>query len=439
MTTHARVTLADGHRNVEMLLPSDVPVGQLLPEVLGSFAPRLGVDPDAVTLTSDGGGSLPWSLSLDEAGVLDGAVLRLTRRTDQVPAPVVYDVVDEAVTSRVAPVAWPHGVAAATAAGLVASLLTVAAASLLTLPFTPATAGALMLLGALLVLVVAAALPGRLGLTLPLVMVGACLGGEGVLLGSGPGGTAWWMVVPLAAAATLAWFAGHRQWRHLGLALATMLVLGGSWVVALATLPPGPPSGALLAIVTMVLLGALPRVALSLSGLARLDDRTLAGELVQRPRALEALDAAHQGLAVSVVLCALSAAGSVALLTGPRTTTAWALVLAGLVVLLTALRSRVYPLAIERVALQAGALLAAMALAMRLVVLAPWLLWVLGAVLLLLAVAALLALVVRAPDHVTARLRVWAGRLEMLATVALVPVAVGMYGVYAQLSNVFQR
>lgn len=438
MTSYARVTLADAQRNVELLLPSDVPVGELLPELLGSFRPRTGIEPSAVALTSDGGGSLPWGLSLDEAGVADGAVLRLTHRADQVPAPVVYDMVDEAVGSRPAPIAWPHGAARTAGAGIIAALLAVCATSLLTLPFTTASASILVGGAAILLFVLAAAMPPRWGLGLPLVGAGVALCLEGVLLGAGRGGIDWWMLAPLGSLAVLAWFSGQRQWRHLTLSAATMALLAAAWVGLLVLFGTGPAAGAVLAIITTCVLGALPRLALALSGIARLDDRTLAGDPVQRPRALAALDAAHQGLAVSVLLCSLSTWASVRLLLSSDAGGAWALVLAFLVVAVTGLRSRVYPLVLERVALQAGAVLAGVLLATRLLLLAPSLLWPLGIALLVLFALAVCSLVIRLPEHVGARLRVWGGRLEMIATVMLVPVAVGMFGIYTQLAHAFQ-
>jgi hypothetical protein len=103
---HCRVTVVAPTRRVDVALPEDVPVAELLPELL-----RLVGDPlptsDALTaaltgyvLTGADGEALDTSASLTEQGVLHGGILRL-RSADDAPEPAVHDDIAEVVAEAV--------------------------------------------------------------------------------------------------------------------------------------------------------------------------------------------------------------------------------------------------------------------------------------------------------------------------------------------------
>jgi hypothetical protein len=193
--------------------------------------------------------------------------------------------------------------------------------------------------------------------------------------------------------------------------------------------------GAVLAVVSVTVLGVLPRFALTAAGLAGLDDRRCAGVSVSRQEVVTALAATHRGLVLATVVTAASAtaAGWLAVSTPNPWTVGLTVVLA--VVLLS--RARAYPLVAEVVALLA----AGAVLLVRLVVLwerhrggPPYgpLAVVAGAALLPLGVLA-----VHPPEHVRVRLRRIADVGESAGVIALFPLAVGVFGVYARLLGAF--
>lgn len=438
--TWTRLTVADAQRNVELVLPSDVPIGELVPEMLQRFEPTSALNPTIKTLTVEGVGSLPWTMTLEKAGVVDGQVVHLTDRVDAYPAPVVYDLTEETAATRAETPVWPHGLSRTVAATVVVSALTAVAARLADLQLSPGTASWSVLAVAIVALVACGVLDQRrLGLALPLVGAATVLSIESALRAVPNQGMPVWGLVPLAAGAVLAWFLGHRMVRHATFALVSFALLGAAWAGIVWWLGRGERSGALLAVLTMMVLGQLPRLALTTTGLAALDDRALRGEPQERALAHDAIQAAHQGMAASVLACALSAFGAVRLLVRHPWPGGWAVALACLVVVLLALRSRIFPLVGERAALLLAAALGLGTIAQAISVDHPERL-VAGAVLAAVcALGCLGALVTTVPDHVAARLRLLGNRLEGLVTLALVPVTVGLFGVYAALSHVLNR
>lgn len=158
----------------------------------------------------------------------------------------------------------------------------------------------------------------------------------------------------MAAAVLICWLAARRLWKSLlatGLAAAALVVLWwGSWQLFASHQQVVAVAG----IGTVVLLGLAPRLALATSGMNRLDDDVAQGDRPSVPHAEAAFIRAHAGLAAAVILCAVSVTLAVhGLLDGGFTR--WTLPLAILLVVLTALRARSMPLAIERAALLASA------------------------------------------------------------------------------------
>ncbi|MFJ7334555.1 type VII secretion integral membrane protein EccD [Streptomyces sp. NPDC101116] len=445
-TALSRVTLVGERRRVDLVLPSREPVGVLLPEVMRLLDDRAGDRPELRHLLTPDGSALAHGSTLESAGVADGAVLRLVRAEDAPSAPVVHDVTDEVaddldlrlwrwrpavrrVVAGCATVLW------ALAAGLLARnhfTLSAVGAGLLAVAAGCAMAGVLLgrarrhaLAATLIVTAAALAVLGawtcadaygwngamRLagvagGVTLALVLAGWFTPlGRGALIGAGA-----------VAGCLVAWE-------------ATLGLQGGAQTAAQQA-----RVGALLAVVSVVVLGMLPRLALMASGLSGLDDRRTGGVSVSRYQVGTALAATHRGLVLAAVALAASAGAAGVLVL--RTVSVWTVSLAIVVMVVLALRARAFPLTAEVVVL----LVAAAVVAVRLVVV--WGDHASGAfgpvaVLGFLAVVPLVLLAVEPTEHVRVRLRRTGDLLESVAVIALFPLVIGAFGVYGRLLGTF--
>ena len=437
---YSRVTLVGERRRVDLVLPSTEPVGTLLPDLLALVGDEAQSPPRPRQLVVGAGGQvLAPEATLAEARVEDGAVLRLVAQHDPPPAPVVHDLVEEVSDDRDRR-AWRWGAAArrwTLTAAVVAGCLAVAWL-LLRGPWGElATAEALAVVALTMCAcgVVAAQLREPPGTAL--VVGGGAVGLVASWTATGAAGQPWFgrLVVAAAVAAAVGVLLG------LVSPLGRVGIVGGGLGLGLAAgwgagiwagLAPDR-LGAVLAVASMVLLGLLPRVALTAAGLTGLDDRRTAGREVGRGDAVAAIDASHRGLSLAVAATAASAAlAGRLLLTAP---TRWTVLLAAASTVVLAGRARIYPLVAEVVALLAAAAVVLAAL------LAAWqddagTAGPLAAVLALL-VAVLVALAVDPVEHVAARLRRLADRLEAAAVVAAIPLAIGVFGVYGRLLHTF--
>ncbi|MFD4246659.1 type VII secretion integral membrane protein EccD [Streptomyces sp. NPDC058525] len=439
----SRVTLVGERRRADVVLPSDTPIGQLLPDILQLLDDRAATRPLTRQLITSDGSALPHESTLASAGIADGAVLRLVRSHSAPPAPVVHDVTD-LVSDDLDLQAWRWRPAARRgSAGVATVALTVTAALLARREFgLESLAGALT--AVTLVLMAAGALVSRIGqgnrgLATALLLAS---GGLGLL-------TAW------TAADAYHWSGSARLAAVAGALVLTLLLLGyfsplgrGGLFGAVATAVitalweavaalQGDPArlGAVMALVSVVLLGLLPRLALMASGLTALDDRRSGGASVSRHEVGNALAATHRGLALATIATAISAAAAGWLLTLADEPSVWTVALPALVAVVLLSRARAFPLVAEVVALIAAAVL----LVVRLVML--WTehgggagpLAVLG----LAGLLPLLVLAVQPPEHVQVRLRRTADLVESVGMVGLFPLAVGVFGVYGQLLNKF--
>lgn len=82
MTSRAqlsRVTLVGERRRADIVLPSDTPIGQLLPDILQLLDDRAASRPMTRQLITSDGSALPHDSTLSSAEIADGAVLRLVR------------------------------------------------------------------------------------------------------------------------------------------------------------------------------------------------------------------------------------------------------------------------------------------------------------------------------------------------------------------------
>ncbi|WP_437112508.1 type VII secretion integral membrane protein EccD [Streptomyces syringium] len=458
-TELSRITLVGDRRRVDLVLPADEPIGRLLPDVLRLLGDRVGERPAARHLITAEGTVLPQGGTLAEAAVPDGAVLRLVRVHDAPSAPVVHDVTDE-LAEDLDVRAWRwRPEARRWTASLATIVLAVTAGVLARTSLGAASVAAALAMTAVLVAAVGA-VAARIGtrtgqnnrartddeagqagrdLGTTLMLTGGALG---VLAAwTAADAHAWTGPARLAAVAaaltvTLALLGLFSQLGKGGLIGAgAVAVTTGAWE-AVAALQHDPARiGSVMAVVSVVVLGLLPRLALMAAGLTGLDDRRSGGSSVSRHEVETALAATHRGLVLATVAVAVSAAaGGLLAVTSPSW---WTVLLASVVVVVLLSRSRAFPLIAEVVTLLAAALV----LLVRLVVL--WIDHIPGtpagplAALCGVAIVPLAVLAVRLPEHVGVRLRRAVDLVETIGVIALFPLAVGVFGVYVRLLHQF--
>ncbi|MDO0937153.1 type VII secretion integral membrane protein EccD [Streptomyces sp. DG2A-72] len=441
----SRVTLVGERRRVDLVLPSREPVGVLLPEVMRLLEDRVGDRPELRHLVTTDGSALAQDSTLEAAGVADGAVLRLVRVEDAPSAPIVHDVTDE-VADDLDVRAWRwRSAVRRVVAGCAAVLWALAAGVLARNHFDLSAVG-----GALLAVALGCAAAGLLcgrarrhALAATLIATAAVLAVLGVWTCADAYG--WNSAVRLAgvagAVALALLLAGSFTPSGRGASIGGGAVAGCLvvWEVAIGlqdgagTAAQQARVGALLAIVSVVALGVLPRLALMASGLTGLDDRRTGGVSVSRYQVGTALAATHRGLALATVVLAASAGAAGVLVL--RTVSVWTVSLGVLVMVVLALRARAFPLTAEVV----GLLVAAGLVAVRLAVVWGEHAAVAGPVAALgfLAVVPLLVLAVEPAEHVRVRLRRAGDVLESAAVIALFPLVIGMFGVYGRLLDTF--
>ncbi|MFE3790325.1 EsaB/YukD family protein [Streptomyces goshikiensis] len=439
----SRVTLVGERRRADMVLPSDTPIGQLLPDILQLLDDRAASRPMSRQLIMSDGSALPHDSTLASAAIADGAVLRLVRTHSAPPAPVVHDVTD-LVADDLDLQAWRWRPAARRgSAGVATVAFMVTAAMLARREFAlDSLAGALT--AVTFVLLAAGALAARIGqgnrgLATALLLAS---GGLGILTAwTAADAYHWSGIVRLAAVAgalilmlvLLGFFSPLGRGGLMGAVATTLLT--ALWEAVAAVQGDPARLGAVMALLSVLLLGLLPRLALMASGLTALDDRRSGGASVSRHDVGNALAATHRGLALATIVTAISAAAAGWLLTLAEKPTVWTVALPVLVAVVLLSRARAFPLVAEVVALIAAAAL----LVVRLVML--WTEHDGGAgPLAVLGVAALLPLLVLAvqpPEHMQVRLRRTADLVESVGMVGLFPIAVGVFGMYGQLLNKF--
>ncbi|MEU8311857.1 type VII secretion integral membrane protein EccD [Micromonospora sp. NPDC048169] len=452
----SRITIVAPRTRMDLALPSDVPLADLLPTLLryaGEDLADEGVRHGGWALSRLGGQPLDGGRTAAQLGVRDGEVLYFNPRAATAPEIVFDDVVDAVATSTTQRAgAWQVGTtrlfavllaASALAGGAVATLLTGP-------PQLPGAAAAFVVAVALLVgaaVLSRAAGDSRTGAVLALVGIGyAGVGGLLVLAGdrtlgelAGPhvllAGTA---VVVFGAIAALA--VGDR----LPLFLGAVGVGGAVGLGAVLSLAFGIGAAASAAIVATVAFGALPALPMLAYRLARLpvpsiptgpDDLKTDTESVDGPSVLrnsERADGFLTGLLWTVSLLVLG--GEVVLAEDGRLP---AVLLCLVLALLSLLRARPFLSRAQRtpvllsgtvgLALVAAATFAAGSLAVRL-----------GLILGGLAVVAVISLVYGLTVAGKRISPVWGRTLdiiEILLIVALVPLTFWVCGAYGWIVN----
>ncbi|WP_067456525.1 EsaB/YukD family protein [Actinomadura macra] len=441
MTAWSRVTLVGEHRKVDMVLPAQEPIGALMPEVLELLGDQPQSPPRLRHLVTATGDVLDPGASLAERRIPDGAVLRLVLSDEPIPAPVVHEVpevVGDTLDGRLwrwspAAVRWNATGALMGLSFAVGMLIVERLGDGAALGIVGAVAACLAFGGT------AAGLAGQERLGTAMTLAGGVTATPALWLAADLYGWEGWALggaLALTAAAVVLLLG-------IGSPLGRGGLVGGGLAAALATIGTGGAAfgldggrvGAVLALTCVVLLSALLRVALSLSGLTSLDDRRGAGGVVARRDVMNALDSAHRSMVIATLAVALAAA--VAGIGAVADFDAWSAGLAGLLAIVVVSRARMFPLILQKTALFGSGLVIVVALAVQ------WtrhVTWGVGPALGMLLAGLVIPVVVltrEQPEHVRARLRRIMNRVEAAAVAAVIPVAVGTFGTFERLLETF--
>lgn len=454
--SYTRLTVIGTERKAELALPNGEPVGALLPHVLELLEekPRGG---DVLTLTTLTGASLDFDASLEEQGVRPGAMLRVTTADDAPQAPEVIDITDaitEAGASRRD--AWTEAhtrVTLAIAAGAAAAAgATMWAMGAFALPAQWMLAGVALLaaLGAGLarsgqgVAAVAiasaafgAAVPAAFGLAAEIVPGAGAGAGVGAEAGAGVAGAMLPNSVLVAAMAAwfvlgLVWGVGFQRSSARYGAAVGLLASSILFFLGLAGFDRGGVA-VVASVLSVAALGLLPGAALSLSGLTSYDDRIMRGERASTRDVRAAIAESFAQLTWTVIAVSVVALLSLSELL--LSTDAWRQGLAAALAVVALLRMRTFPLAPPRIALLVA-------------VVVPAVLWLLSTTLVgagekaliagIVALVAVAAAAWRPSEVVAAKLRRWADIVELLVVLTVVPLALGSFGIFADLLEAFR-
>lgn len=425
MTTYTRVTVLAADRKAEVVVPDSQTVAAVMPDLLR----LLEHGPAPVTLTRALGTQLDPSRTLADQDVEDGCALWLTPLDQAPPPPEVTDITDltAAQHSNRADL-WSRGWSLALSTLVVATMAWVAASTLLGAGLSLTWVAPVVV--ALVVLACVTARRGDRAATSVLTgaATGAALPLGQVLVPDEPVLVAlavcWGLVGAVLAVVRLAGV------RDTGLGGGAAVAAGlGLGLGAGASWSPDPgAAAAVVGVIAALTLALAPGIAMTVSGLARLDDRTAAGDEVPRTAAHDAVGAAYRALTAMVVATAVVIGLCGLLLTGEDP---WARALVAILAVTTALRARVLPLVAQRLAL--------VVIATGLSVAQLW-----GAAPVVAACIACLVLAGAAwwalarPSAVTlARLNRAGDALEAIALLGVVPVLLGRLGVFADLAGAF--
>jgi type VII secretion integral membrane protein EccD len=438
MTDYTRVTVVTDRRNVELLLPSQAPVDGLIPEVIGLLQLPASEHPSRAVLTPVGGPTLDGAASLEDARIPDGAVLSLERAEDAVPSPLIYDVTDH-VASRFGhvPGSWDaRGRALVT--GICLVVLGVAGYAWLT-SSVAGTPALLIAAGTALVLmgVAAAASPQAVPVAWAVLVAATGILACGALRALGPTASGMLWTLGAAVAASLGWQAHRRSWRALLIDLVSVVLLAGAWSLAWWLCPTPTTAASVAGTVSVIVLGALPRFALGLSGLNGLDDARHQGKSVLRPQVERALAEAHRGLVWTVLWCSVSMTVATTILTVDGGAPQWCLPLAVCWCVVAALRVRALPLVAQRAFVALASAVGALIVAARVAHYGVGAAAGVGGGLIVASLLVILPAVLPLAPHMVARFRLLGDRVESVAVLAMIPLVIGAFGVYAALLQTF--
>ena len=440
MTDFTRLTVVGSLRRAELVVPDDEPLGGLLPRLLDLLDEPSGPAARPLTVVRSTGEQLDAALSPGQQQLLDGEILRLVRADEAPPPPEVADVTD-VVGSTFADRRGRWTPAARRCAAAVAIGVLVGAAELV--HPVPVTARAV----AVAVLIAVAVLTGRLRRTWPALALTSAATGLAVgavhqeSVGADLLGRGWhFQLAPVAVGAAVVWvLLGLGFGAGLRIRSAAPAALLGAILAILPVLlaAAGMTAGHAIAVDTVlaaIACGLLPWYALAASGLTGLDDQVMAGAPGRRGQVLRTVDDAYRSLTWSAwAVAAPLAVGAAVLIT---THDRWTAGLGLAALLVTALRTRVFPLIGQRVPLWTAALVVAVAG----VVAHQYLIGASGRTAALIIIAAVVAVAagVELAEHHRARLRRLGNLVEAIAVIALPVLLMGAFGVFSDLMGAFR-
>jgi type VII secretion integral membrane protein EccD len=437
MTDFTRLTVLGSTHKAELVIPSDETVGSLIPRLMELLQERGGPVARPLTLVRRTGEQLDLALTSNQQLLEDGEVLRLMRLDSAPPPPMVADVTDvvaESLSDR--PDLWSTSYRRGAAAIFIGAAAVIGG---LTLPFAPIV----ILASAVGVLLVIAVITGRMAFGWVAAASTAAAVGFSVALASAIVAT---LGVSLDMAPLfLVCFALLFVWFALGigvgLGLGVLSAVRGSAIgFAAAALPlillaAGVQALGVIGITGVAAVagcGLLPWYAMSTAGLTGLDDQVATGRTRHRAEVMVTVLESYHGLSWSAIAIALplAATGSY-LVTSPNP---WALVLGIAIALVTAFRTRAFPLAIQATALWIAA---AVILLVGVVIDLAARQWFVPAVLGAVALVGALAAGATPAPHQRASLRRFGNLIEAFAVISMVPLLLGIFDIYAQLLGTF--
>ncbi|MFS0853843.1 EsaB/YukD family protein [Microbacterium sp. 179-I 3D4 NHS] len=439
MSGYTRITVSGSARRTEVALASAEPLGAVLPQLIDLLSEPTGTGGRPLVLVDALGRPLDPDRSPRDQELRDGTLLQLLPFDAAPPPPLVIDVVD-VVAEELAERRdrWDDRARRAVGAVLVAMSTAVAASALpspppLDVPVTLALL-ALLVAGAL-----GCGLAGARGLATLL-----CAGALGTVpalalhlaeisleptRGAVP-------VTGAALAASVVLLVGRglgSRCRGAVLGGAVGVVLFGALLLGLLAGAPAGQAAAVVGVLAAAFAGAVPWAALSVSGLTDLDHRAAEGAEVGRLETVTSIGHAYSALTwtVAALAVALAVCGGMLWGTGETWSRLLAVALAGAAVM----RSRAFPVRSQGLLLWAAGLSVAGIAAASALGTVPSGALVLGC--LVLAASASVGALVRPRPHRRARLRAVGDAVETAVVVSLLPLAVGVFGVYPDLLGMF--
>lgn len=464
MTGFTRLVVVGSVKRATLVLPTDDPVSTHLGAIV-KLVREPDPEGDLLTLVHSTGTGVDLSANLVSQGIIDGTMLHLVRARDVPPEPEVSDISDlvtheyEANTAH--KTAAGRHTAAMIAAGITSFILgaaLVGAAPGWVAPVAWSVATALAVAFALLTWRAATrfAFAVSVGLGTVTMLSLAYRPWFAQMLGSAPDesgtGQSWpaipWLLIALVSV-TIGIVFGICERRvapALGAIVGSVLGLTGyfSYFVTLHS----DQAAAITGLVGVAALALLPGLALSLSGLTKLDDlrndQQAGSNTVPRPRALRSIAHAYESLQWATLAIAVTLVLVIPMLLGSAS--GWFVSLGVIIAILTLLRARVVPLALSSWALSLSVILglgvAALVYILGLTgsVDTSWLYDRSSVFLLGLGIALLLSVLLallRPAAHASARLRRQGDLVESMLALSIVPVMLGGFGLYTALLGVF--
>ena len=436
MTEFTRLTVIGSARKADLVVPNDEAVAGLMPRLMDLLDEPTGSVVRPLTLVRTTGEQLDVALTIADQRVSDGELLRLVRSDDTPPPPEVADVTDvlgESLRDRAG--LWSRFTRELTGSVAIGVLSCAVAAQL--------PAGLLSLVVAVVVLSLASAILGRASLRW--ICVASTAAGLGIAANAAwQLSSAFNLAQPVRLAAAVLGFA-VLGWLCLGLGFGQGLRSRPAWFGSLVGIPVTAlplimvalgssvvDAAAVTAAMSVVVCGVLPRLALAASGLTGLDDQVVEGHPRRRDEVSMTVNDAYRLL--SWVTFAVAVPIAVTGATLLASDDLWALGVGFVVIIVTALRTRAFPLAVQQMALWSAVLAGLLGGLLGQPQLGGTLL---AAILAGIVVLVLIMVLARPAPHQRAFLRRIGNVIEALSVIALIPLLLGMFGIFSDLLGAF--